>query len=158
MFNEKYRTYSLYRLTKRSATCEDGCIIWQGARNKKGYGLFSLTVNGIRRMTSASRASYMLHNNVILDDDEYVMHKCDTPPCINPAHLVRGNPVANTQDCIQKGRRAKSYCKHSRVRKFTKEEIDIIRNSADKPKVIAARLRVSLGYISKIRANKAKTF
>jgi hypothetical protein len=35
-------------------------------------------------------------------------HRCDNPPCCNPAHLFWGSPLDNTRDCIAKARRKPS--------------------------------------------------
>lgn len=45
-----------------------------------------------------------LANNGNLPSDMCVLHKCDTPMCINPSHLFLGTRKENNQDRHKKGR------------------------------------------------------
>ena len=77
------------------------CWIWQAALNPHGYGFFGY--NG--RQTLVHRVSYMFHKGEI-PYGLVIMHTCDTPSCVNPAHLIAGTQKENIQDCIAKGRHA----------------------------------------------------
>lgn len=104
----------------------DGCWLWTGHVKKGGYGQFSLTHT---RPVGAHRYSYELHNGAV-PAGLFVMHSCDTPACVNPAHLTIGTAKDNTADMIAKGRqlypaaerrKAQTHCK--RGHEFTPDNI-----------------------------------
>lgn len=75
------------------------CIEFKGGKDSYGYGHMSL--NG--KLMTASRVSYRLfHGNI--PTNMVVMHTCDNPGCINPAHLKLGKQVDNIRDMINKKR------------------------------------------------------
>ena len=78
----------------------DKCWIWNGAKNKSGYGRFSMQGNPY---AIASRASYELFKGQI-KAKAFVCHLCDIPSCVNPEHLWIGNHVENMKDMTRKGR------------------------------------------------------
>lgn len=80
---------------------------------------------------------------------EWVLHKCDNPPCINPDHLFLGDVQANVTDMHSKRRGAK-HEKHSSA-KLTWKQIELIRASRDPGPVLATRFGCSVMNISKIR-------
>lgn len=94
---EKHLQHYWDRVDKRGP---DECWPWTGAKNWKGYGIFSWNqVN-----SSAQRATWMIHHSVVLTSDQHICHGCDNPECQNPAHLFLGNNNINIEDKMQKGR------------------------------------------------------
>jgi hypothetical protein len=78
----------------------DGCWIWTGSQNRKGYGWVG--VPG-RQTKLAHRVSWVLANGH-LDASACVLHRCDTPACVRPDHLFLGSKADNNRDMVSKGR------------------------------------------------------
>lgn len=78
----------------------DACWLWTGHRNQKGYG----KIGADRKTIGAHRGAWMVTNGPI-PDGLFVLHRCDNPPCCNPAHLFVGTNADNMTDMAQKGRR-----------------------------------------------------
>lgn len=77
----------------------DECWLWTGAVQRDGYAHF-----GYRRRTlTASRFSYELAKGPIPAGMD-ILHSCDNPRCVNPAHLRPGTHLDNMQDKNAKGR------------------------------------------------------
>lgn len=81
-----------------SAT-EDGCWEWTRITNGDGYG--QLCVAG--RMVYAHRLAYQLGVGEI-PEGMHILHSCDNPRCINPAHLSAGTRSENMKECSERGR------------------------------------------------------
>ncbi len=78
-----------------------GCWLWTGATNGR-YGQIHA---GGRPGTHqrAHRISWELHHGPI-PAGMFVLHKCDTPACVNPDHLFLGTQQDNLSDASNKGR------------------------------------------------------
>lgn len=75
------------------------CWPWKGSRTRGGYGHASREGKSVR----AHRVAYQLAKGLI-PAGLVVRHKCDNPPCCNPAHLELGTHKQNKDDSIQRGR------------------------------------------------------
>lgn len=76
-----------------------GCFIWGGACNNWGYGSFGIG----RRSMAAHRYAWLLAGNE-LPAGLFVLHKCDTPCCVNPEHLYLGTHQDNMSDMARRQR------------------------------------------------------
>lgn len=76
-----------------------GCWLWESTTDSKGYGRLIQD----RKVLSAHRASWMIHRGAI-PKGLCVCHRCDTPLCVNPAHLFLGTQRDNIQDASRKQR------------------------------------------------------
>jgi hypothetical protein len=129
------------------ATTGPECWGWTG-HTSCGYGV--ITVPG--GQMKAHRFSYELHNGPI-PKGMHVLHRCDNPPCSNPAHLFLGTQADNTFDMDTKGRRrtvAHSGSKHG-MAKLTEDQVRAIRASVGTAPTIAAQYGVSDSTIYMIR-------
>ena len=118
------------------------CWIWQGGRAVLGYGHFWLK----GRTVKAHRFSLWVFRGEL--PGEVVMHACDNPPCVNPAHIANGTTRDNALDASQKNRLSRmgpgnpatglrngAYTQPHRVRRgslhgravLTEEQVDAIR-------------------------------
>jgi hypothetical protein len=79
-----------------------GCWIWLAATNNKGYGTFRPGGSAPKQL--AHRLSHEDANGPIYSTD-LVLHSCDNPACVNPAHLRVGTHSDNVADMDARGRR-----------------------------------------------------
>jgi hypothetical protein len=79
----------------------DDCWPWKAGRDKDGYGRFAAG-----RTTRAHRYSWEVHNGPI-PVGFLALHRCDNPPCVNPAHLFVGSHQDNIRDCVEQGRQSR---------------------------------------------------
>lgn len=77
------------------------CWEWQRSRDPRGYG--RLSVRGT--WVLAHRLAWELAVGRAVPFGLLIRHRCDNPPCCNPAHLLLGTHVENYADSVERGRR-----------------------------------------------------
>lgn len=95
-----------------------GCWIWMGAHATKGYG--EIKIPKTRRQIPAHRLSYLIHRGSI-PSGKCVLHRCDNPACVNPAHLFIGTKMDNALDMVSKMRHC--YGERQGGHKLTEQEV-----------------------------------
>lgn len=78
----------------------DTCWMWRGCRTSSGYGRLQLPEQKTLR---AHRLSYEFAYGEV-PPNMWVLHHCDTPPCVRPEHLFLGTAADNVRDMMAKGR------------------------------------------------------
>lgn len=130
------------------ATKGPDCWGWTG-HTSCGYGV--ITVPG--GQMKAHRFSYELHNGPI-PKGLHVLHRCDCPPCCNPAHLFLGTQADNVADMMAKDRYSIDTghpgIKHA-MAKLNDDAVRIIRAAPGPARIMAARFGVSESTIWMIR-------
>jgi hypothetical protein len=89
----------------------NACWPWLGRlddRPDQGYGMFTLCTRPYR----AHRIAWELSNGRELDTHTFACHRCDNPPCCNPAHLFPGTVSDNNRDTAAKGRHGRANATH----------------------------------------------
>jgi hypothetical protein len=82
---------------------QDQCLIWTGALLRSGYGSLALRLAGEKRESRAHRVAWIVFRGPIPAGMQ-VLHRCDTPACVNVEHLFLGTQGDNVFDAIEKGR------------------------------------------------------
>jgi len=120
-------------------TPASGCWFWTGGTQRYGYGAFHVG----RRVTTAHRWLWIrLHGD---PGDLHVLHKCDTPRCVNPDHLYIGTRYDNMRDKETRGR-------GNHPRTLTEDQVRAIRASTISNAALAASFNVAASTISRIRS------
>lgn len=81
--------------------CSGECWLWTAAQDSHGYGLFRAVHK--ESMVLAHRHVWKITFGEI-PKGICVLHKCDTPLCVNPDHLFLGTKLDNARDRDAKGR------------------------------------------------------
>lgn len=80
---------------------DNGCMKWTGNVAVSGYGFIRADNRG--RPLLAHRVAYEMAKGPI-PDGMLIRHTCDTPSCVNPAHLVLGTDADNVRDMVARDR------------------------------------------------------
>lgn len=131
-----------------------GCWLWEATTNPDGYGRFRYKGT----LTGAHRVSLMLYKEQE-NKNLCVLHRCDTPCCVNPEHLYFGTHSENMKDRQSKGRGKFPGHKgdtHYRSQ-LTSEDVQVIKKEISKgvsDSVLGMLYGISAGAIGNIRRGK----
>lgn len=135
------------RFWSRVDASGDGCWLWpKKAGAKMAYGQFGYGPRTARRIVYAHRLAYLLTNDGLpagLD----VLHSCDTPSCVNPAHLRVGTHLDNMRDAADRGR---LHVGRPRRRTVSDEAVEAIRSrrlAGEKVAALATEFGVSGAFV-----------
>lgn len=87
-----------------------------------------------------------------LPEEACVLHSCDVPCCVNPAHLRLGTRADNAADAKRRGRAMHGETHYQA--KITTRIADEIRGSRERSVVLAARYGISRQSVADIRAGR----
>ena len=103
------RTLNQVRITWTKETFESfvikepqevgGCWMWQGRKDRLGYGKLH---DKESKIDKAHRLSFKLYK--FDPKGLFVLHKCDRPQCVNPDHLNVGDHGNNHEDRVRRSR------------------------------------------------------
>lgn len=82
----------------------DKCWPWTRGHGPGGYG----QTHHLGQPVRAHRLAYTLAVGPI-PPGMHVLHRCDNPPCCNPAHLFIGTHLDNMRDKVEKGRQPTTF-------------------------------------------------
>lgn len=80
-----------------------GCWLFHGT-SSNGYGVVRIMENGKQKTIRAHRYSWEVAHGRRAPSRLMVRHKCHTPACVNPRHLLLGNHRLNFLDSKRDGR------------------------------------------------------
>jgi hypothetical protein len=117
------------------------CLVWTGATDKDGYGIFQLPTKTVK----AHRFAYaQAHGD---PGRAMVRHRCDNPSCVEPTHLVAGTGKQNMGDMISRKRCAKRRTAGHYAAKMTQEKVDDLkRRKAAGESIYAIHAEYGIGY------------
>lgn len=96
--SRKYELKPVGERLSNYVVSDTGCWVWQGYKNKDGYG----KLNAHKKMISTHRVAYS-HRYGPIPPWLMVCHDCGNRACINPEHLYLGTAKENADDMVRHG-------------------------------------------------------
>jgi hypothetical protein len=142
------------RFWMRIVKVESGCWLFQGFKDAWGYGHFK----GFGKRYQAHRYAFEITHGKRIPAGKLVLHSCDNPPCVNPAHLRLGTNADNRNDSIARNRLPRGESIHTA--KLTREQVVEIRALEGKAtqRVVADKYGVSQTAVAAIFKRRSWKF
>src|SRR5208282_1213430 len=128
---------------------ENGChICISHCLNKKGYPVIKRN----KKMLKISRYLWEQKNGLI-PEGICVLHKCDTPACINVDHFFLGTQLDNLKDMNEKNRRKDAivFGEKNGNHKLTEKQVFQIIEESGTQKEIAKKYDISQTQVFRIK-------
>lgn len=130
------------------------CWLWTASLMMKrgGYGQLRDGLSTLK----AHRVAWELARGPV-PTELFVCHRCDTPRCVNPAHLFVGTHLDNMRDCVAKGRNTNPVQRgeDSGTAKLTAVRVREIRARRGIPsRTLAAKYGVTPNTIRDVRSRR----
>ncbi len=132
---------------------QKGCWLWSAGTFRKGYGCFNVAC----KPYATHRLAWLLTYGEM--PALQVLHTCDTPRCVNPAHLFLGTNQDNVDDRETKGRNnpqsgeANGFCK---ISDKVVEQIRLLCSMGLTQREAAKRFNLSQTHVSDICSRKVR--
>jgi hypothetical protein len=147
----------------RVRTMPNGCMEWLGARSSAGYGL--ITRRALSKVPLSTHRVVWVARYGPIPKGQFVLHRCDNPPCVRLTHLFLGDDQVNSDDKIQKGRdrhrtpTGNAHWLHGHPEqhpraKLTWADVEQIRQRDEPNGVLAAEFGVAKCTIINIKARR----
>ena len=120
------------------------CIIFSGCKDTGGYGLKRKE----GKLYKAHRLAWIEEKGEI-PKDLFVCHTCDTPACINIAHLFLGTNSDNMKDMYSKG---SGNDMETIAKKLTSSLAEEIKRASGLHREIAEKYNIDRTMVSKIKS------
>lgn len=122
-----------------------GCWLWLAGLNNKGYAIMWRGKSSL-----ATRVLAEIFFDRVAVEHMHVLHRCDQPSCVNPAHLRLGFHIDNMREMGARGRTNNAGMGNPR-RVLDEDAVRRIRRSSGTLKQIAKDEGVSPSTINGIR-------
>lgn len=125
-----------------------GCWLWGAARHDGSFHYGIWNAYGKSKTSRAHVSAFFAAGGVLTEERPVVRHRCDQPPCVNPAHLEPGSHGENMADMVCRGR-----YRHGRSAKIDLEIARQIRTrcaSGETQRAVAADLGLVQSAVSMI--------
>ena len=132
----------------------DGCWLWTGGVNHKGYGKFYANGNPNIR---AHKFAFKLANRK-LPRGKLLCHRCDVRRCVRPTHMFVGTIADNQKDMARKGR-ARFGERHpqAHISASTVSKVRCLYRGGMRQVNISRKLRLPSSTVSRIVNRRTRT-